>query len=124
MATKIRLTRMGDKKSPFYRVVVADSRCARNGSYIENLGTYNPMVNPAEIKINQERADYWLKTGAQISDTARELFEKIGIVEKKAYRAPKPKQMPPQKKEAPAEAAAEASEQQNAEEQTQETPAE
>lgn len=103
MATKIRLTRMGDKKTPFYRVVVADSRCARNGSYIENLGTYNPMVNPAEIKLNKERVDYWLKNGAQMSETAKELLVKSGIVEKKAYRAPKPKQMPPQKKEPKAE---------------------
>ena len=103
MATKIRLTRMGDKKTPFYRVVVADSRCARNGSYIENLGTYNPMVNPAEIKLNKERVEYWLKTGARMSETAKELLVKSGIVEKKAYRAPKPKQMPPQKKEVKAE---------------------
>ena len=107
MATKIRLTRMGDKKSPFYRVVVADSRCARNGSYIENLGTYNPMVNPAEIKLNKERVEYWLKTGAQMTETAKELLEKEGLVEKKAYRAPKPKQMPPQKKEAQQEPAEE-----------------
>jgi small subunit ribosomal protein S16 len=105
MATKIRLTRLGDKKTPFYRVVVADSRCARNGSYIENLGTYNPMVNPAEIKLNKERVDYWIKTGAQMSETAKELLVNAGIIEKKAYRAPKPKQMPPQKKEPKAEEA-------------------
>lgn len=111
MAVKIRLTRKGDKKSPFYRVVAADSRCARNGNFIEVLGTYNPMVNPAELNLKKERIDYWLSVGAQISDTAKELFEKEGIVEKKPYRAPKPKQMPPQKKEAPAEAPAETAEQ-------------
>lgn len=107
MAVKIRLTRKGDKKSPFYRIVVADSRCARNGSFIEVLGTYNPMKNPAEITLKNERIAYWLSVGAQLSDTTKELFEKEGIVEKKAYRAPKPKQMPPQKKEVPAEAPAE-----------------
>ena len=98
MAIKIRLTRKGDKKSPFYRVVVADSRCARDGSYIENLGTYNPLVNPAEIKLKKDRVEYWLKVGAQPTDTAKELLIKEGLVEKVAYRAPKPKQMPPAKK--------------------------
>lgn len=109
MAIKIRLTRKGDKKSPFYRVVVADSRCARDGSYIENLGTYNPLVNPAEIKLKKDRVEYWLKVGAQPTDTAKELLIKEGLVEKVAYRAPKPKQMPPAKKEAPAEQGADAS---------------
>jgi len=107
MAVKIRLTRMGDKKSPFYRVVVADSRCARNGKYIENLGTYNPMVSKDQTKLNKERVDYWLKTGAELTETAKELLVKEGLIEKKAYRAPKPKQMPPQKKEAPQEEAKE-----------------
>ena len=63
MAVKIRLTRLGDKKSPFYRVVVTDSRKARDGAYIENIGTYNPLVNPAEVKINEERAKYWIAQG-------------------------------------------------------------
>ncbi len=107
MAVKIRLTRKGDKKSPFYRIVAADSRCARNGNFIEVLGTYNPMVSPAQINLKNDRIAYWLSVGAQLSDTTKELFEKEGLVEKKAYRAPKPKQMPPKKKEAPAEAPAE-----------------
>ena len=101
MAVKIRLSRKGDKKSPFYRIVAADSRCARNGNFIEVLGTYNPMKTPAELKLKNDRINYWLSVGAQVSDTAKELFEKEGIMEKKAYRAPKPKQMPPQKKVAP-----------------------
>ena len=63
MSVKIRLTRLGDKKSPFYRVVVADSRVARDGKYIEQIGTYNPLTNPAEIKINNELAQKWLKNG-------------------------------------------------------------
>lgn len=107
MAVKIRLTRKGDKKSPFYRIVVADSRCARDGNFIEVLGTYNPMTTPAKINLKNDRINYWLGVGAQISDTAKELFEKEGLVEKKPYRAPKAKQMPPQKKEAPQETAPE-----------------
>ena len=65
MAVKIRLTRLGDKKAPFYRVVVADSRKARDGEYIENLGTFNPLKQPAEIKIDEERVVYWIKNGAK-----------------------------------------------------------
>ena len=83
MALKIRLTRMGDKKSPFYRVVVADSKSPRDGKYIDLLGTYNPLTNPAEIKINNELAEKWLKNGAQPTDTARALLVKSGAIEKK-----------------------------------------
>lgn len=97
---KIRLTRMGDKKSPFYRVVVADSRCARNGNFVEILGTYNPLKQPAEVKLDKERVEYWLGVGAQLTDTAKELLIKQEIIAKTPYRAPKPKQMPPAKKEA------------------------
>ena len=79
MAVKIRLTRLGDKKSPFYRVVVADARVARDGKYIEQIGTYNPLTNPAEIKINAELANKWLKNGAQPTDTVKSLFTKLGI---------------------------------------------
>lgn len=104
---KIRLTRMGDKKSPFYRIVVADSRCARNGNCIEVLGTYNPLVEPAEVKLKEDRVNYWLSVGAQLTETAKEILVKQEIIEKKPYRAPKPKQMPPAKKEAPAEEKAE-----------------
>jgi small subunit ribosomal protein S16 len=70
---------MGAKKHPFYRVVVADSRCARDGRFIETLGYYNPCVNPADVKIDSERAQYWLKCGAQPSDTAQALLKKQGI---------------------------------------------
>lgn len=79
MAVRIRLRRMGAKKHPFYRVVVADSRCARDGRFIETLGYYNPCVNPADVKINSERAEYWIKCGAQPSDTAQALLKKQGI---------------------------------------------
>lgn len=83
MALKIRLTRLGDKKSPFYRVVVADSRSPRDGKFVEVLGTYNPLTNPAEIKINNEKAAAWLKNGAQPTETARELLIKSGVIERK-----------------------------------------
>ncbi len=95
MAVKIRLTRMGDKKSPFYRLVVADSRCARDGKCIENLGTYDPLKKPFELKFNKERIKYWLSVGATPTETARELLVKDGILEAKAYVAPRPKKMPP-----------------------------
>ena len=82
MAVKIRLTRMGDKKSPFYRVVVSDSRVARDGKYIELLGTYDPLKNPAEIKLDAEKAKKWLSTGAQPTETAKSLLVQAGIIEK------------------------------------------
>ena len=104
MAVKIRLTRMGDKKSPFYRLVATDGRVARDGKYIENLGTYNPMTNPAKVDIKKERVEYWLGCGAIPTDTAKELLVKEGLIKAKPYRAPLPKQMPPAKKEAPTEA--------------------
>ena len=71
MAVKIRLKRMGAKKSPFYRVVVADSRSPRDGRFVEEIGTYNPLTEPAQIQIKEDRALYWLQVGAQPSDTAR-----------------------------------------------------
>lgn len=89
MAVKIRLTRMGDKKSPFYRVVVADSRKARDGAYIEKLGTFNPLTDPAQITLNEERAKYWLSTGAQPTETARTLLVKQGLLAPLAKNAPK-----------------------------------
>ncbi len=82
MAVKIRLTRLGDKKSPFYRVIVADSRSPRDGRFIDLIGTYNPLVDPAEIKIDAEKAKKWLANGAQPTDTARALLVKSGIIEK------------------------------------------
>lgn len=82
MAVKLRLLRMGAKKKPFYRVVAADSRTKRDGKYIELVGTYNPVTNPAEIKINEEVALKWLSEGAIPTDTVRSLFSKQGIMEK------------------------------------------
>lgn len=83
MALKIRLTRLGDKKAPFYRVVVADSRSPRDGKFVEVLGTFNPLTDPAEIKIDNEKAAQWIKNGAQPTDTARALLVKSGAIEKK-----------------------------------------
>jgi small subunit ribosomal protein S16 len=82
MAVKIRLSRQGKKKAPFYRLVVADSRSPRDGKFIELIGTYNPMTDPASVTINEERALYWLKEGATPSDTARGLLKKHGIWDK------------------------------------------
>ena len=77
---KIRLRRMGAKKSPYYRVVVADSHFPRDGRFIEEIGVYNPISDPAEIKIDVERAQYWIKNGAQPTDTARALLKKAGAL--------------------------------------------
>ncbi|MDD6308228.1 MAG: 30S ribosomal protein S16 [Clostridia bacterium] len=81
MAVKIRLRRMGAKKSPFYRVVVADSRYPRDGRFLEEIGTYNPMVNPSEIKIDGEKAKKWIGNGAQPTDSVKILLKKSGIVD-------------------------------------------
>ena len=81
MAVKIRLRRMGAKKAPFYRVVVADNRSPRNGRFIEEIGTYNPMVDPAEVKIDAEKAKKWLGNGAQPTETVRSLLKKSGIID-------------------------------------------
>lgn len=77
---KIRLKRMGAKKAPFYRVVVADSRYPRDGRFIEEVGTYNPMVEPAEIKIDAEKAKKWIANGAQPTDTVKGLLKKANIL--------------------------------------------
>lgn len=77
---KIRLKRIGAKKAPFYRVVVADGRYPRNGRFIEEIGYYNPMTNPAEIKIDAEKVNIWLKNGAQPTDTVRALLKKSDIL--------------------------------------------
>jgi len=77
---KIRMRRMGAKKAPFYRIVVADSRFPRDGRFIEELGYYNPLTEPAEIKIDAERAQQWIKDGAQPTDTVRSLMKKAGIL--------------------------------------------
>jgi small subunit ribosomal protein S16 len=78
---KIRLKRMGAHKKPFYRVVVADSRTPRNGKFIEEIGTYDPLKNPSEIKIDNEAAKKWLANGAQPTDTVRALLKKSGAIE-------------------------------------------
>ena len=77
---KIRLRRMGAKRAPFYRVVVADSKYPRDGRFIEEIGTYNPMTDPAEVKIDAEKAAKWLANGAQPTDTVKDLFKKNGII--------------------------------------------
>ena len=82
MAVKLRLKRMGAKKAPYYRVVVADSRSPRDGRFIETVGTYNPLTTPAEIKIDEEKAMKWLNNGAIPTDTVKNLFSKAGIMEK------------------------------------------
>jgi len=84
MAVKIRLTRMGSKKKPVYRVVASDSRSPRDGQYIELIGTYNPNTEPATVKINEEVALRWLKNGAVPTDTARNLLSKAGVMKKLA----------------------------------------
>jgi len=80
MATRIRLKRMGSKKAPFYRLVVADSRSPRDGKFIEILGYYNPLKE--DLKIDEEKAVNWLKSGAQPSETVRALFKKAGVIQK------------------------------------------
>ena len=82
MAVRILLVRHGRKKAPFYRLVVADSRSPRDGRFIELLGTYDPMTDPAKVTVNEERAVYWLTVGATASETARGLLKKTGVWEK------------------------------------------
>jgi len=79
VAVRIRLRRMGTKKKPQYRVVVADSRSPRDGRFLDTIGTYNPRVDPAEIKIDRDKALEWLESGAEPSDTARSLLSKVGV---------------------------------------------
>ncbi len=81
MATKIRLRRMGAKKAPFYRIIVADSRSPRDGRFIEEIGYYDPTTNPSTIKVDSEKAAAWLKRGVQMSDTVRRLFVQAGVLE-------------------------------------------
>ena len=78
---KIRLRRMGAKKAPFYRIVVADSRAPRDGAFVEEIGYYNPLTDPAAIKINEEQAKKWIADGAQPTETVRSIFKKSGIID-------------------------------------------
>ncbi|MBQ8800714.1 MAG: 30S ribosomal protein S16 [Clostridium sp.] len=80
MMVKIRLRRMGAKKAPFYRIVVADSRYPRDGRFIEEIGTYNPTVTPSALTVDVERAQVWIKTGAQPTETVRDLLKKAGAL--------------------------------------------
>ena len=80
MAVKIRLKRMGAKKAPFYRIVVSDSRSPRDGRFIEEIGTYNPLKDPGENVVDKERAAYWIGCGAQPSDTVRALLKKSEVI--------------------------------------------
>ena len=92
MAVKMRLTRMGDKKSPFYRIVIADSRTARDGAYIDKVGHYNPIANPAEIVIDEAKAKDWLAKGVQPTDTVKSILINQGILPKPTkLSAPKTK---------------------------------
>ena len=77
---KIRLRRMGAKKTPFYRIVVADSRYPRDGRFIEVIGTYNPLAEPAVVNVNADRAQEWIKNGAQPTDTVRGILKKAGVL--------------------------------------------
>ena len=81
MAVKIRLRRMGAQKAPFYRVVVADSRCPRDGRFIEEIGYYNPISEPVEVKIDADKAKTWIKNGAQPTETVKALLKKNGIID-------------------------------------------
>ena len=81
MAVKIRLKRLGQKKAPFYRVVVADSRSPRDGRFIEEIGYYDPMKNPADVKIDNEKAKSWIANGAQPTDTVKALLKKSGAID-------------------------------------------
>ena len=78
---KIRLRRMGAKKAPFYRIVVADSRAPRNGAFVEEIGYFNPIAEPVELKVDNEKAAQWIKNGAQPTDTVRELLKKTGAID-------------------------------------------
>ena len=81
MAVKIRLRRMGAKKAPFYRIVVADSRSPRDGRFIEEIGTYNPMTETATVTVDAEKAKKWIANGAQPTETVRALLKKSGVIE-------------------------------------------
>ncbi len=85
---KMRLTRLGDKKSPFYRIVVCDSRKAREGEYIDKIGHYNPLSNPVEVKIDADKAKDWIAKGVQPTETVRVLLIKAGVLEKPTKLSP------------------------------------
>jgi len=103
MAVKIRLTRLGDKKSPFYRIVVADSRAPRDGKFIEVLGTFNPLTKPAEIKVDKDKVTAWVAKGATPTDTAKAVLVEAGALKAEKFvpkKNAKPVVAKPKKKEA------------------------
>ena len=121
MPVRIRLSRRGAKKKPFYRIVVADSRRARDGKFIEKIGTYNPMLqkdNPERVKLNVEKAKEWIAKGAQPSDRVTLFLSNLGVVEKPIITEKTKKHLPKKKAEQPAEEKpkAEAKEKKEAEE--------
>ncbi len=79
MSVKIRLARYGAKKKPFYRIVVADNECPRDGRYLEAVGTYNPLIDPAKVSLKEERIRYWIDQGAILTDTTKSLLKKEGF---------------------------------------------
>ena len=81
MAVKIRLRRMGAKKNPFYRILVADSRYPRDGRFIEEIGTYDPLKTPADVKIDADKAKQWIANGAQPTDTVKDILKKSGVID-------------------------------------------
>lgn len=81
MAVKIRLRRMGAKKNPFYRIVVADSRYPRDGRFIEEIGTYDPLKTPADVRIDADKAKQWIANGAQPTDTVKDILKKSGVID-------------------------------------------
>jgi small subunit ribosomal protein S16 len=87
MAVKIRLARHGATKRPFYRIVVADSQCKRDGRYLENVGTYNPLTEPVQVTLKTERVQYWLQQGAIPTDTVKTLLKKEGVTAQPAQQA-------------------------------------
>lgn len=84
----MRLTRMGDKKSPFYRIVVVDARVARDGAYIDKIGHYNPLTTPAEVVVDADKAKAWLAKGVQPTETVRNLLVNAGVIEKSEKLSP------------------------------------
>lgn len=89
MAVKIRLKRMGSKKNPFYRIVVADIRAPRDGKFIEEIGYYNPLTEPKVVKVDAEKVNKWIKNGAKPTDTVHRLFKENGVYEEKTQEAKK-----------------------------------
>ena len=99
MAVKIRLKRMGSKKNPFYRIVVADIRSPRDGKFIEEIGYYNPLTEPKIVKVDAEKVNKWIKNGAKPTDTVHRLFKENGVYEEKAQENEKEEEVKKEEKE-------------------------